>query len=228
MRFIKFNHVLIAVSVILLVILFWKFTGLLSFPDSNIQFEGESKQEKLYPHLPLIQKITATKNNFSQINVSLSKFSPKLGDEIVLEILDESCQNILAKSKINTLTWNKISYEKFSFKPISNSEGKVYCLQFIYIPFRKEQDKRAYVSSYASPDASYTNTGNKKNSEEQKNRTLGLKPAYKNGSNWQNVSQLVDRMSQYKPEFFKGYLLEIIFLLSLIFIISFACMIILI
>lgn len=226
MKYFKFNHILIVLFILFSGIIFWQFLSLLSFPDSNIQFEGESKQEKLYPNLPLIQKITATKNNFSQMNVSLSKFSPKFGDKIVLEILDESCQNILAKSKINTLTWNNIGYEKFSFKPILDSEGKIYCLKFIYIPFGKEQDKRAYISSHTSPDVAYTNTGNKKDSGEQKNRTLELKPAYENGSNWQNISQLMDRMSQYKPEFFKGYSLEIIFLISLIFIISFACMII--
>lgn len=228
MRFIKFNYILIIVSVIFLVILFWKFTSLLSFSNSNIHFEGDSQQEKLYPNHPLIQKITATENNLNQINLSLSKFSPKLGDKITLEILDETCHNVLAKSKLDIFSWKFPGYEKMRFKSLSDSKGKIYCLKINYLPKGKEQEKKAYISSYVSPDASYTNTGNKKNFGEQKNRTLELKPAYGNSSVWQNFSELIDRMSQYKADFLKGYSLIITFLLSIILIILITVIIILI
>jgi hypothetical protein len=227
MKKIKFNYILIILLALFLGIISWKFLSLLSYPDQSISFEGDSKQEKLYPYFPILQKITAKENNFNQINVSLSKFSANFGEKITLEILDEFCQNILAQSKIDGFTWNSPSYEKFKFKNISDSKEKIYCLKFTYVPRGEGQDKKAYISSYQFDGSSYTNTGNKKNSEEQKNRSLALKPAYETGSTWQNFSKLIDRMSQYKPDYIKGISLEIIFILSLVLIILTAAIIIL-
>jgi len=115
------------------------------------------------------------------------------------------------------LTWNYPGYEKFKFKTIRDSKNKTYCLKFTYIPFGKEQDKKAYISSYSAEGYSYINTG--KSIEEQKNRTLKLKPAYENDSTWQNFSELSDRMSQYKPDYLKGIYLKTLFTLSFIIII---------
>jgi hypothetical protein len=186
----------------------------LSFSDQSISFEGDGQQEKLYADSPIIQKITAAENNFSQVNISISKFSGNFGDKIVMEVADESCEKIIHTSKIDAFSWSSPNYEKFRFENIPDSKEKTYCLKFTYIPNGEEQDKKAYISSYSYEGSSYINTGNKKNSGEQENRSLGLKPAYGNGSVWQNFSQLVDRMSQYKPDYFKSLSLEIIFFLS--------------
>jgi len=195
----------------------WKFFSFLSFSDSSFDFEGDSKQEKLYPNAQIIQKITATKNNLNQINISISKFSSDFGEKIILEVADENCEKTIANSSISALTWNYPGYEKFKFKTIRDSKNKTYCLKFTYIPFGKEQDKKAYISSYSAEGYSYINTG--KSIEEQKNRTLKLKPAYENDSTWQNFSELSDRMSQYKPDYLKGIYLKTLFTLSFIIII---------
>ena len=224
MKYFKFNHVLLILSAIFFAVIFWKFFSLLSFPDSGISFEGKSKQEKLYPDTPIIQKITATKNYLSQINVSVGKFSPKSGDKIVLEIADESCEKILTASKIDGFTWSSLGWEKFKFVPLPDSKDKTYCLKFTYVPKEKEQNEKASLSSYALEGSSYTNTG--KSIKEQKNRTLELKPAYENESTWQNFSQLISRMSQYKPDYFKSLSLEIIFFLSFMLILAASAVII--
>ncbi len=217
MKFVKFNYILLIFSAIFFAMIAWKFFGILSFSDSSLNFEGESKQEKLYPNSQIIQKITAMENNLNQINISINKFSADFREKIVLEIADENCGQIIAQSKIDAFSWNSPGYEKFRFKTISDSKDKTYCLKFAYVPFEKEQDKKAYISSYPAEGSSYVNTG--KSIEEQKNRTLKLKPAYENGSVWKNFSQLTDRISQYKPDFLKGTILEIIFILSLIILI---------
>jgi len=227
MKYIKLKYVLILLFSLFFAVIFWNFFNILSFADSGFNFEGKSKQEKIYPNLSIIQKIKTTDNNFSQVNISVSKFSPKLGDKITLEVKDESCEKVLAKSKIGKLTWSSPNYEKFKFSPIFDSRDKTYCLQFTYIPKQNEQNKKIYLSSYISEESSYINTG--KSIEEQKNRTLELKPAYENGSASKNFSKLIDRMSQYKPDYFKRCSLEILFISSFAIIISlFIIMVILI
>lgn len=203
-------------SILFFGLIFWKFFSFLSFSDQTIFPEENTKKEKLYPNSPIIQKISAKENNFDQLNVSLSDFSPKIGDKIILEILDELCQSVLVESKIDIYTWHSSNgFKKFKFKTIPNSQGKTYCLKFTYIPVGVEQDDRAYISSFEFEGLSYINTGNKKISGEQKNRSLKLRPAYDKGSHWQNLSILTDRMSQYKPIYLKGESLEIILFSSL-------------
>ena len=226
MKYLKFNHILIIFFILFSGIIFWQFFSLLSFADSSLNFEGKSQQEKFYPGSPLIQKITATENNFNQVNVALKKFSPKLGDKIILEIMDGSCNSNLAKTQLDIFSWYSPTYAKFRFPAISDSQNKTYCLKFTHILGKFKPDKKAYIPAYSLAGASYINTG--KSAEEQKDRSLGLKPAYGNGSTWQNFSQLLDRMSQYKPNYFKGISLEIIFILSFILIISFAISVILV
>lgn len=212
----KFNHILVILVIFFFGIVFWKFFDILSFSDQTLSFERDSKQEKLYADSPIIQKLTITENNFNQINASIGKFSPKTGDKIILEVTDEFCKSILAKSSIGKLSWNHPGYEKFGFKTIPDSKNKTYCLKFTYIPNKQAQDKKVYMSSHAKEGYSYINTG--KSPEEQKNRALEIKPAYENGSNWQNFSQLINRMSQYKPDYLKGIFLLTIFTLSIILI----------
>ena len=195
-------------------IIFWKFINLLSFTDQSTSSERESKQEKMYPNSPIIQKITASENNLNQINISIGKFSADFMEKINLEVNDENCEKIIAQSSINALTWNSPNYEKFRFKTILDSKNKKYCLKFTYIPFKKEQDRRTYISSYEYEGSSYVNTG--KSVEEQKNRSLELKSAYENDSTWQNFSELSDRMSQYKPDYLKGIYLKTLFILSFV------------
>jgi hypothetical protein len=223
---IKFNQIIIILSAIFIGMIFWKFLNLLSFTDQSISFEGDSKQEKFHVDKPIIQKIIATENNFSQINVSIDKFAAEFGDKIVMEVLDESCQNILAESKLDMFSWYSPNYTKLKFKTIPDSKNKTYCLKFTYIPFGKEQDKKPYISSYSYEGASYINTG--KSNEEQKNRSLELKPAYNEGSAGNNFSKLIDRMSQYKPNFLKGIILEIIFIAALLLVLIFIIVILLI
>ncbi len=218
MKLIKFNCVLIVLSAIFLGIVFGKFFNLLSFPDQSVSFEGDSEQEKLSANDPLIQKITAKENYLNQINVSINKFSAEFRDKIVMEVLDESCQKILAESKLDMFSWHSPNYAKLKFKTIPDSKDKIYCLKFTYIPFGKEQDKKPYISSYSYEGASYINTG--KSNEEQKNQSLELKPAYGESSAGKNLSKLIDRMSQYKPDFLKGFALEMIITLSLALIIA--------
>lgn len=224
MKYFKFNYILIILFLLFSGIIFWHFLGLLSFSDSAFNFDGESQQEKFYPGSPLIQKITAAENNFNQINVSISKFSPKLGDKIILEVADESCEEVLAKSKRDMLNWNSPGYEKFKFPAIADSKDKTYCLKFTHILGMFKPDQKAYISSYPLEGSSYINTG--KSIEEQKNRSLKLKPAYGNGSVWQDFSKLVDRMSQYKPDYLKGEFLMLTFSLSILLILAIAIFII--
>lgn len=224
MKHIKLKYILAILSALFFAIIFWNFLNILSFTDPGIDFEGKSKQEKLYPNSPIIQKINATENNFSQVNISISKFSPRLGDKITLEVFDESCEKKLDESKINALSWNSSSYSKFGFKTISDSKDKIFCLKFTYTPSGKEQDKKVYISSHPLEGSSYINTG--KSIEEQKNQTLELKPAYGNESNWKNFSQLIDRMSQYKPDFLKTNYLITIFFLSFSLILALAAVVI--
>ena len=221
MKYSKFNYILIFLFLIFIGIIFCKFFNTLTFSDSSLNFEGDNgKQEKLYPNAQLIQKITATENNLNQIDISINKFSADFGEKIVLEVKDENCGKTIAQSKIDAFTWNSPGYEKFRFKTIPDSKDRIFCLKITYIPFRKEQDKKIYISSYPAEGSSYINTG--KSIEEQKNRTLKLKPAYENDSNWQNFSELSDRMSQYKPDYLKGTYLKTLFILSFVLIILLA------
>ncbi|PIP26516.1 MAG: hypothetical protein CO140_03275 [Candidatus Moranbacteria bacterium CG_4_9_14_3_um_filter_40_7] len=213
MKYFKFNHIVIILFLIFSGIILWQFFNFLSFADSALNFKGDNKQEKFYPNSPLIQKITAAENNFNQVNVSLSKFSPQLGDKIILEVADESCEKIMAESKRDMFSWRSPGYEKFRFPAIADSQDKTYCLKFTHVLGKFKPAKKPYISAYPAEGSSYINTG--KSMEEQKNRSLKLKPAYGRDSYRQNFSQLIDRMSQYKPDYLKSEFLITLFGLSL-------------
>ena len=85
MKYIKLKYVMVILFAFFFAMIAWKFFSFLSFSDSSFDFEGDSKQEKLYPNAQIIQKITATKNNLNQINISISKFSSDFGEKIILE-----------------------------------------------------------------------------------------------------------------------------------------------
>jgi hypothetical protein len=147
-----------------------------------------------------------------------------LGDKIILEVADESCEKVLVASKRDMLNWNSPGYEKFKFPAIADSKDKTYCLKLTHFLGKFKPKQKSYISSYPLEGSSYINTG--KSIEEQKNRTLKLKPAYGNDPSWQNFSKLLDRMSQYKPDYLKENILIIIFSLSMVFILVLSAIII--
>lgn len=195
-----------------LAVVFYFFLANLAFPDSDYNFVTGGSA-KLYPGLPVFQIFTAKDNNLSQIKIALKNSSVNFSEKIVFELADENCEKILATDKINWYTPVGIFY-RFNFEKIKDSRDKKYCLSATFYSNKKGDYPEISISkSEIFKDSSFTNTGKNKTYQ---GRTLIFRPAYENENVWQNLQELNQRMSQYKPWFLKNIYLSAIILLTII------------
>lgn len=208
----KINYFLTGFFLSALAVVFYYFFANLAFPESDYNFEIDGSA-KLYPGLPVFQTFTAKENNLSQIKITLKNSSIKTGDKIIFELADENCANVLATDEISRFTPVGMFY-RFNFGKIEDSQDKKYCLHAAFFSNQKGDYPEISTSKdEIFKDSSFTNTGKNKTYPD---RTLVFRPAYENESTWQNLQELNQRMSQYKPWFLKNIYLSTIALLTII------------
>lgn len=194
----------------LLFLVIYNFQKSLSFPDTNWTLLQDGKIE-INPGKPVIQKFKASRNSLAKIRIFFTKSYNKDGGEIGLKLADETCQNIL---RVKSFDRNSLAggYYDFKFSKINDSKDKAFCLSIDFDP-QKEKFKKfsAIVSNNAPPESQLlTATG-----EELKNQSLSMRPAYKNKNIFGDISELNQRISQYKPWFLKHFFLYAVSLLFL-------------
>ncbi len=199
--------------------LFWIFGSFfvnLSFPDSSYNFPGKTYQVKLDSGKPVTQTFTAKENDLNQIKIVLGNSSLQLGEKIVFELADATCEKTLAQGTYHFYDMSPFIYYHFTFPALSDSLGQTYCFKVTYYSPINRKGDRPYLGASEGEQFlgwSYTNAGNPLIYE---NRTLQMRPAYGTGSFFGDLEQLNNRLSQYKPGFLKGTGLTLIF--SLFFI----------
>jgi len=196
--------------------IFGSFFAHLSFPDSSYNFSGKTYQEKLKSDQPVTQTFRAKENNLNQIKIIVGNSNIQPGEKIVFELADALCEKTLAQNTYRFYDIPPFIYYHFTFPPIPDSIGQIYCLKVTYSSSVDRKSDRPYIGASGGEQFRgqlYINEGNQRISE---NRTLQMRPAYGTGSLFGDLKQLNNRLSQYKPEFLKGTGLTLIF--SLFFI----------
>lgn len=226
----RFNIILLVVFLLFLIAVITRFSLTLSFSDSKYAFNKDGEQ-KLFPHLPVEQKFIAQKNNLSHLRTAIKDFPKVTSDIIVLEIADANCSKTIAQSKINFWTMYYPGYWDFRFPTISDSAGKTFCAKFTFVPKQsrtKDLPKINISESQDFADSVVTNMGDTKKGPEFRGQTIIMKPAYSGTTFFQDINILIDRVSQYKPFYFKETYLYILSFLLILSSIALAVIIILI
>lgn len=200
------NIFLIALAVIIIVI-FARFLTLLSFPDSSVALD---KGELIpFPQKSVLtQTFIANRNNLEKIQFLFRTPGPKTGD-VSVEIADESCAKTIRQGTLATAFLNSNNLYEFVFDKIPDSNGKKYCLNI------KTSAKGLRLFSMPESERQY-GLKNSTTGETFEGKTLSVRGAYVNDNLGQNLRELSQRISQYKPWFLKHYFLETIAILFVV------------
>lgn len=198
--------------------IFWTFFEDFGIGESGYNFLGKTKKVTLSPGEPVLQTFTARENNIHQIRIVLGNASIRRGEHIEFQLMDETCTKILAAIDFLEEPKKHGAYTIFPFPAIPDSKGKSYCFSTTYFANEKRKEDKPYISATEKPDPAFTDRmfydSNKGKFYE--NQTLFFRPAYTRGSLYADLSNFLNRLSQYKPEFLKGWPILAIFLLLII------------
>ena len=195
---------------IILLIIFFKFFSLMSFPDSAVVLE-KGDLIPLAPKAGLTQTFVANRNNLMKIEFLVRTPGPKPGDIVSFELADETCAKTIRKGTLSPSFLSSDNLYEFSFAKIPNSAGKKYCI-ISTIKSKSATSKGINFFSALSNEQQLI-LKNSTTNETFENKTLSIRGVYVNDHWWQNFSELNQRISQYKPWFLKHFFLaSIVFL----------------
>lgn len=185
-----------------------QFVFRLSFPDINIVRKDE--KIKLYPYSPLAQKFTASRNNLAGIKFMMGDYELKSKEKIKLRLADETCQKIIKESALDVSNFDSDSYYIFDFSKIKDSQDKAYCFLLTFEPENKNTTKKPRLAVSQSSEFPFISLAELDSERVYPGKSLAMKPAYKNENLWQDLEELNQRISQYKPWFLKKFYLALI------------------
>jgi hypothetical protein len=191
-------------ATVLFFIVFFKFFSLLFFPDSSIVLE-KGELLKLPPDYYLTQTFTANRNNLAEIELLLRSPGINKPDEVRAEIKDSVCSETIRSGKLEKSFLDSNNLYLFKFPEIPDSKYKTYCLKIEFIP-GSANSKNIQVFTMANGSARSVMT-DADSHETANSQPLSMRPVYENESVWQNINELNQRISQYKPWFLKHYYL---------------------
>lgn len=196
---ISYKKLLLLLAGIMLVIVFGKFLSILYFPDSSVSLEKGDPAIEIKSGTTMEQKFVSTRNGLSKMELLLRTPGPKKGEIVGVEIADEKCQDTLKKGELKKSFISSGNLYEFKFDRLTDSEGKTYCLKI------KPEKKKFKFFTMDSNDS-------RLELQDVPGRSLAIRAVYKNESIRQDISELNQRISQYKPWFLKHYFLNIIIL----------------
>ena len=205
------KKLLLVFAAIMLAIVFWKFFSLLSFTDSSVVLQKGLKI-KINPGETLTQKFTANRNGLAKVEILMHQSGIKYenGDKVQAKISDKDCQNVLREGELKESFLDTENLYLFSFAPISDSEDKEFCFIATFLPVNPTAKSLQFFT-----------TG------EEENQPYSIRTVYKNQNILQDLSELNQRISQYKPWFLKHYYLYTVSILFIILSISLVVILIL-
>lgn len=202
-----------------------RFFSLLSFPDSSIVLEKGDPAVKLRAKETLTQKFVANRDNLMKVEFLLSaegiKFENK--DKVKMQLADADCQKPIRTGELQESFLNSSNLHEFSFSKVENSKDKTYCL---IATFEPSDGKGKAIQFFVFENKASEFLPKNTTTGEDSSNPLSIRPVYVNDNVWQDLSELNQRMSQYKPFFLKHYYLVAISILFII--LSIATVIILI
>lgn len=187
---------------IMLVVVFGKFFSILYFPDSSVTLEKGDPAIEINPNTTIEQKFVSARNGLSKMEFLLRTPGPKKEEVVEVEVTDEKCQNTIKKGGLKKSFISSGNLYEFKFDPIPDSEEKTYCLKI------KPEKKKFKFFTMDSNDS-------RLELQDIPGRSLAIRTVYKNESIGQGLSELNQRISQYKPWFLKHFYLDVIVILFL-------------
>ena len=207
------TKILFALFLLGIVGIFWTFLASFGLGESGYNFLGKTKKVTLSPGAPVTQTFTAHENNLSQVRFVMGNVVLQNNDFLEFRLLDEACSDTIAVKKFGTKPNEQGTYTIFAFTPVVNSKERTYCFSATYFSDEDRKGEKPYLSATDVSDPVFSDrtlTDTNKN-KVYPSQTLFLRPAYTSGSLSGDLSSLVNRLSQYKPEFLKGWSIVILF-----------------
>ncbi|MBP9751310.1 MAG: hypothetical protein KBD19_00425 [Candidatus Moranbacteria bacterium] len=193
--------------------IFWTFLSDFGIGESGYNFLGKTKKVTLSPGMPVSQTFTAHENGLHQVRVVLGNASIRRGEHIGFQLKDEACDTEIASISFSGEPGKQGAYTVFPFESISDSMGKRYCFVATYFSDENRKGGKPYLSATDAPDPAFSDRtlvdSNKGKTYES--HSLFLRPAYTEGSLRADLGTLLDRLSQYKPGFLKGWPIAALF-----------------
>jgi hypothetical protein len=212
MRYISSKNFLLTLLGISVLLIFFRFSTLIAFPDAHTL--ERDKIQKIYPGETFSQQFIANRDNLETIQLLLKGPGLKKTDTINLRIADETCADTLREGILETAFLNSDNLYLFSFPRIADSAEKKYCL---LLTFQEKNHSSKYLQFFttdkgdASPLLMNADTDDPMNGQ-----SLSLRTVYRNDSLWQDLGELNDRISQYKPWFLKDIFIGTIAILFVV------------
>ena len=193
------KHVFLAIFAILLLSIAFQFFSLLSFPDSSIVLvKGDTV--KLQPEDSLTQKFTANRDGLNKVEFLLRTpgivFENK--DVMKVQLLDENCQKPLREGVLKESFLNSGNLYEFPFSKVENSQNKIFCVIATFQPTKSSAKAIQFFTSDGPP-----RVDERLSPRVEAGAQLSIRPVYVNDNVWQNLSELNQRISQYKPFFLR-------------------------
>ena len=187
---------------------FFNFSKLMFFTDPQMPLE-KGENIKLKMQKTLTQEFVASHDNLVKIKFLLKLESMDDINTIKMQLADETCSTIIREGYLSLPSFLSVdNLVEFNFDKITDSNGKTFCVKATF----DTQDSQAKPIQFFSRNNDST--------------MLSMRPVYENDTWQQNINELNQRISQYKPWFLKHYYLYTISFLFLL--VSFLIVIILI
>lgn len=194
-----------------------------SFPDTRWDLSGNGEKIEVNPKHPIQQRFKAERNNLSRIRVLFGRSYNKDGGEVSLKLADESCKNVIRKTSFKRSDIQSEGYYDFKFAKIEDSKNQNLCFIVEFKPQNEKYKKLSiFLASNTFSDDQLINTGQNE-SNETKNGALAMRPAYQANNLSENINELNQRISQYKPWFLKNvylYVISFLFILLTLFFVA--------
>jgi hypothetical protein len=138
----------------------------------------------------------------------------KPGDTMKMQLADESCKKILREGTLTPSYLASDNLYEFSFSKIPDSNGKTFCL---LATFKPQNNTAKAILFFTQTDKSPVfSVRNFTSGEADPAQALSIRTAFVNDHQWQNLSELSQRISQYKPWFLKHFFIDSIITLFIL------------
>jgi hypothetical protein len=156
------------------------------------------------------QTILATRSGLSEVEVRLSTYTRQYESPLLLRIRDPLKANSVIRTSIappNSLADNQ--YHSFLFRPILESMGRTY---LVSLEAPEAQTGHA-VTAWLNEEDEYPEGFALLGSERRLQADVVMNVSYRTEISGPS-EELLNRVSQYKPRFFKGWILGILLVLA--------------
>lgn len=205
-----FSKFVFLAGIVALSVVVFKAAAPFEFPDTRFPLDKGDK--KKVNEIGATQTFKSSRDGLSNIQILFGGAQIKEGGKLSIDLLDSDCREKIAEMEQFTRSLGSDDVFRFSFPTIWDSKGKLFCLAIRFAPEEDSQEAAVFTVPNTIPeDAPELSIGGKRYLD----RSLAFRPVYKNRTMLDNLVELNQRMSQYKPAFLKGTWLAAIAILSI-------------